>query len=62
MATTRFDSSRGTPHGEIVQTTPASAISGEVRLIIDDGLSQDEVIIEIEKLKSRFLESDWPPA
>lgn len=59
MSTTALGSSRGTPHGEIT-IGAGGAITPDVQLTYEDVLTREEIIIEIEKIKSRLLEVDFP--
>ncbi len=59
MTTTALGSSRGAPHGDVT-VGPAGPIVPDVFLIFEDVLTREEVIVEIEKIKSRLIEIDFP--
>ncbi len=59
MSTTALGSSRGVPHGEVTVGAGA-AISPDVQLTYEDTLTREQVIVEIEKIKARLIEIDFP--
>ena len=59
MTTTALGSSRGAPHGAVTVGAGA-AITPDVQLTYEDALTREEVILEIEKIKARLIEIDFP--
>ena len=59
MTTTALGSARGTPHGEIT-VGAGIAITPDVQLTYEDALTRDEVVVELEKIKSKLIEIDFP--
>ena len=59
MSTTALGSSRGVPHGEVTVGAGA-AITPDVQLTYEDALTREEVMVEIEKIKARLIEIDYP--
>ena len=59
MSTTALGSSRGAPHGEVT-VGAGGAITPDVQLTYEDALTRDEVVVEIEKIKTRLIEIDFP--
>ncbi len=59
MTTTALGSSRGAPHGSVTIGAGA-AITPDVQLTYEDALTREEVILEIEKIKARLIEIDFP--
>ena len=59
MTTTTLSSSRGTPHGEIT-IGAGGAITPDVQLTYENALTRDEIVVELEKIKSKLLEIDFP--
>ena len=59
MATIKFDWSRETKPENITQAT-GGAISGEMHVTVDDGLTRNEVLIGLETLRTYLLAADWP--
>ncbi len=59
MTTSVLGSTRGTEHGETTLGA-GGAITPDVSLTYEDVLTRDELMIEVEKLRSFIIEMDFP--
>lgn len=63
MATRKFTINNGQDQDDVVEGV-GSATTGNVQITIDlaIGMSRDEVLIAIDKIKDQINEGIWPPA
>lgn len=64
MATRRFGLSRGETKDQVVEAVGAATAADSMEFTFDlaVGLSREDVILGLEKIKLRIMEIKWPPA
>ncbi len=62
MASYRFDLDAGQAKEDVAITAQADINTKRVRVVGQDDLTREEFLVNLEKIKHRILEVDWPTA
>ena len=62
MKTTTLSIDRNAGHQNTVVSRGGRRIKHDVRLIVDESMTREQVLLTLDKLKMRMLEIPWPPA
>ena len=60
MATAQYDAAQGAPK-QSVTVVVGSAITGAVRVTVDTSKSKRDCLLELDMIKQRIVQGNWPP-
>lgn len=60
MATAQYDAAQGAPK-QAVTVVVGSAITGAVRVTVDTTKSKRDCLLELDMIKQRIVQGNWPP-
>lgn len=62
MASYRFDLDAGQAKEDVAISAQSDINTKRVRVVGQDDLTREEFLVNLEKIKQRILEIDWPTA